>query len=75
MALASSTIRARVCITTCDGPTLRSWGELMHIEIKAWSLLLLTLTFFAVLCAAAALSAVMQPARWSERQGSGQTGF
>jgi hypothetical protein len=47
----------------------------MHIEIKAWSLLLLMLTFFAILCAAAALSAVMQPARWSERQGSGQTGF
>ena len=47
----------------------------MHIEIKAWSLLVLTLVFFAVLCAAAALSAVMQPGKWSDRQGSGHTGF
>ncbi|WP_447986207.1 hypothetical protein [Nitrospira sp. Nam74] len=47
----------------------------MHTEIKAWSLLLLTLAFFAILCAAAALSAVMQPGKWSERQGSGQAGF
>lgn len=47
----------------------------MHLEIKAWSLLLVTLTFFAALCAVAALSAVMQPGRWNERQGSGQTQF
>lgn len=51
------------------------WEAAMHIEIKAWSLLLLMLTFFAVLCAAAALSALMQPAKWSERQGNGHTGF
>jgi hypothetical protein len=47
----------------------------MHIEIKAWSLLLFMLAFFAVLCAAAALSTLMQPTRWSERQGSGHSKF
>jgi len=45
----------------------------MHAEIKAWSLLLFTLAFFALVCAAAALSAIMQPAKWSERQERGQT--
>jgi len=44
----------------------------MHLEIKAWSLLLVTLAFFAFLCAAAALSALMQPAKWSERLRSGR---
>jgi hypothetical protein len=40
----------------------------MHVEIKAWCLLLVTLAFFALLCTAAALSAIMQPAKWSARQ-------
>jgi len=44
----------------------------MHVEIKAWSLLLVTLAFFACLCAAAALSAVMRPAKWGERLKSGR---
>jgi hypothetical protein len=47
----------------------------MHAEIKAWSLLLFTLAFFALLCAAAALSAIMRPTKWNERRGGGQTGF
>lgn len=46
----------------------------MHVEIKAWCLLLFTLAFFAFLCAAASLSAVMHPAKWSERGKSGRTG-
>jgi hypothetical protein len=47
----------------------------MHVEIKAWSLLLFTLAFFALVCTAAALSAFMQPGKWSERQEHGQTDF
>jgi hypothetical protein len=46
----------------------------MHVEIKAWSLLLLTLAFFALLCATAALSAIMHPAKWNERRESGRAG-
>jgi len=46
----------------------------MHGEIKAWGLLLFTLAFFAFLCAAAALSAIMHPAKWSERRRNGRTG-
>jgi hypothetical protein len=42
----------------------------MHVEIKSWLLLCLTLVFFALLCAVAAASAIMQPARWSERRAS-----
>jgi hypothetical protein len=34
-------------------------------ELKAWAVLILSLTFFALICAAAA---VMQPVRWSERR-------
>jgi hypothetical protein len=44
----------------------------MHVEIKAWSLLLLTLAFFALLCATAALSTIMHPAKWNERKRSGR---
>lgn len=40
----------------------------MHVEVRSWSLLLLTLALFAFLCAAAALSTAMLPTKWSERR-------
>jgi hypothetical protein len=37
-------------------------------ELKGLFFLFVSLAFFAMICAAAALSTVMQPVRWSERQ-------
>ncbi len=37
-------------------------------EMKGWFFLIVSLAFFAFICALAAFSTVMQPTRWHERR-------
>jgi len=43
-------------------------GALPIPELKGWFFLAVSLAFFALICAMAALSTVMRPERWSERR-------
>ena len=49
------------------GAINRGWSNMGFSiqELKGWAVLIMSLTFFVLICAAAA---VMQPVRWSERR-------